>query len=142
MILFDTDHVTVLGFPDGNVHKVLSDRINVAADERFAIPIVCAEEQMRGWLDQIARSKTVQQQVRPYGKLVQLFEFFARWQLLPFSDRAANIFTDLRRRKVRIGTMDLKIAAIALAQGALLLSANLRDFRKVPGLRLDSWLRP
>jgi tRNA(fMet)-specific endonuclease VapC len=36
--------------------------------------------------------------------------------------------------------MDLKIAAIALVHDALLLSANLRDFRKVPGLRVESWL--
>jgi predicted nucleic acid-binding protein len=32
------------------------------------------------------------------------------------------------------------LAAIALVQGALLLSANLRDFRQVPGLNVESWL--
>jgi predicted nucleic acid-binding protein len=35
----------------------------------------------------------------------------------------------------------LKIAAIAMAESALLLSANLRDFQKVPGLRVENWLR-
>lgn len=39
----------------------------------------------------------------------------------------------------RIGTMDLKIAAIALANDATLLSRNLRDFGKVPGLRVEDW---
>jgi tRNA(fMet)-specific endonuclease VapC len=36
--------------------------------------------------------------------------------------------------------MDLKIAAIALVNQALLLSANLRDFEKVPQLRVENWL--
>ena len=42
---------------------------------------------------------------------------------------------------LRIGSQDLKIAAIAMTQDALLLSANLRDFQKVPGLRVENWLR-
>lgn len=37
--------------------------------------------------------------------------------------------------------MDLKIVAIALVQDALLLSSNLRDFRQVPGLRVEDWLQ-
>jgi len=41
---------------------------------------------------------------------------------------------------VRIGSMDLKIASIALVHNALVLSANLQDFQKVPGLRVENWL--
>jgi tRNA(fMet)-specific endonuclease VapC len=41
---------------------------------------------------------------------------------------------------VRIGSMDLKIASIALTNGAFVLSANLQDFQKVPGLRVENWL--
>jgi tRNA(fMet)-specific endonuclease VapC len=47
----------------------------------------------------------------------------------------------LRKQRIRIGSQDLKIAAIALTRDALLLSANLRDFRHVPGLRVENWLR-
>jgi tRNA(fMet)-specific endonuclease VapC len=36
--------------------------------------------------------------------------------------------------------MDLKIAATALVNDALLLSANRRDFERVPGLRVENWL--
>ena len=57
-----------------------------------------------------------------------------------FDERAADQFEHLRQAKVRIGTMDLKIACIALVNDALLLSANRRDFGQVPGLRLESWL--
>jgi tRNA(fMet)-specific endonuclease VapC len=45
----------------------------------------------------------------------------------------------LRQAGIRIGTMDLKIAAIALTHDAMLLSRNLSDFKKVPGLRVEDW---
>jgi predicted nucleic acid-binding protein len=41
---------------------------------------------------------------------------------------------------VRIGSMDLKIACIGLVHDALVLSGNLQDFQKVPGLRVENWL--
>jgi len=48
-------------------------------------------------------------------------------------------FERLRQQRVRIGTMDLKIAAIALEHNALGLSGNLRDFQQVPGLDVEDW---
>jgi tRNA(fMet)-specific endonuclease VapC len=35
--------------------------------------------------------------------------------------------------------MDLRIAAVAVAHDATLLSRNLSDFSKVPGLRAEDW---
>jgi tRNA(fMet)-specific endonuclease VapC len=59
--------------------------------------------------------------------------------MLPFDELAADKFVELRRKKIRIGTMDLKIASIVLVQDATLLSANLRDFQKVPDLTVEDW---
>jgi hypothetical protein len=63
--------------------------------------------------------------------LLGLVGFFAAWEVLPFDQRAAATFVQLRQQGVRIGTMDLKIAAIALEHQALVLSGNLRDFQRV-----------
>ncbi|MBM3862272.1 MAG: type II toxin-antitoxin system VapC family toxin [Verrucomicrobia bacterium] len=46
----------------------------------------------------------------------------------------------LRKHRLRVGTMDLKIASICLAHDATLLTRNLADFQKVPGLRVENWL--
>jgi tRNA(fMet)-specific endonuclease VapC len=73
--------------------------------------------------------------------LLRLFDFFTRWHVVPFDEQAANEFQGLRAHTIRIGTMDLKIAAIALIHDALLLSANLRDFQQVPNLCAANWIR-
>jgi tRNA(fMet)-specific endonuclease VapC len=58
---------------------------------------------------------------------------------LGFDEAAAMVFQRLRRSRLRIGTMDLKIAAIVLARDATLLSRNLDDFSQIPDLRVEDW---
>jgi len=68
-------------------------------------------------------------------------DFYRDWRIVPWEAKAVELFKRFRKQKIRIGTQDLKIAAIALANDTLLLSANLRDFQKVPGLRVENWLQ-
>ena len=139
MIILDTDHVVVLKYESSPQAKTLS--ANMAASfEDFATTAVTIEEPMRGWLALIHRSPDVHQQLPGYERLVELFDFFSRWKIVQFDRQAADEFKRLRTQKIRIGTMDLKIAAIALVHDVLLLSANLRDFRQVPCLRVENWL--
>ena len=98
------------------------------------------EEQLRGWLAEIHRVRGVHKQVVPYLRLTKLIDFVGNWPIVAWNELAADIFGQMRRSQVRIGTQDLKIAAIALAHDATLLSANVRDFEKVPGLRVENWL--
>lgn len=142
MILLDTDHVTVLFFPEDSRHAALTARIAATRRESLAIPIVALEEQFRGWSAYINRHADVEKQVPGYDRLAKLMDFMRHWEIARFDEAAAAAFKQLRRQKVRIGTNDLKIAAIALVQNALLISANLRDYRKVPGLRVENWLEP
>ena len=61
--------------------------------------------------------------------------------VLSFSSQAQLCFDDLRKQRIRIGTMDLRIASIALVEGATVLTANASDFEKVPGLTIDDGTR-
>lgn len=95
---------------------------------------------MRGWLALINRVDDVHRQIPAYQELLRLFDFFARWYVIPFDDQAADAFKRLRQQHIRLGAMDLKIASIAIVHDALLLSANLRDFQQVPNLRVEDWM--
>lgn len=141
MILLDTDHATFLKYPDSERGRRLVERMAAAAPtDILAVGIVTVEERMRGWLSAIAKEKTALRQVFGYRELAGLFEFYKSFAIVPFDEAAANVFEGLKRQRLKLGTMDLKIAATALARGALLLSANRQDFARVPGLRVENWL--
>jgi tRNA(fMet)-specific endonuclease VapC len=59
--------------------------------------------------------------------------------VLPFEDDAEDQFVAIRKQKIRVATIDLRIAAIAIVTGSTLLTRNLRDFRRVPGLLVEDW---
>jgi len=140
MIILDTDHLSILEFPESPQFARLTEAMERSDDYDFSTTVVSLEEQMRGWLAAIHRTRKVHDQIFYYTRLVGLIEFYSKWEILPFNEPAADRFEALRKERVRVGTMDLKIAAIALEKGTLLLSANLRDFERVPGLRVENWL--
>jgi tRNA(fMet)-specific endonuclease VapC len=140
MILLDTDHLSVLAYPESRQGELLFARLVASPDQSFAFTIISAEEQMRGWLAEVRRSRDTGRLVRAYERLLQLIDFWKQWRILPFDDRAAAQFESLRRQRVRVGSQDLRIAAVALVNGTQLLSANLRDFEQVPNLTVENWL--
>jgi tRNA(fMet)-specific endonuclease VapC len=106
----------------------------------MAVTVVTLEEQMRGWLAEISRHRDPRRQITAYDKLRRQVEALADWLILPWDADSAQLFLDFRRQGVRIGSMDLKIACIALAHDATLLTRNATDFAQVPGLRFENWL--
>jgi tRNA(fMet)-specific endonuclease VapC len=64
---------------------------------------------------------------------------FAAGLVLRFDNHASAVFNGLKAQRLRIATMDLRIASIALSQGLTLLTRNSRDFSKVPGLVIEDW---
>jgi tRNA(fMet)-specific endonuclease VapC len=138
MLVLDTDHLVELdrGSSQG---AALQRKLEDAGDE-VATTIISAEEQFRGWLAQLHRQRDPHEQIATYQRLQRRIAFFAAWHVLPWDTNAADILQGLRRQRVRIGTMDLKIASIVLAHDAMLLSRNLRDFQQVPNLRVEDWL--
>ena len=140
MILLDTDHLTVLKYTDSERYALLHGRLLAAAPELIGTTIVNVEEQMRGWLAAIAKERTLLRQNTTYRELTDLFEFFARISIISLTAEAVDLFNGFRKSGVKVATMDLKTACIAIASNALLLTANRRDFEKVPGLRFENWL--
>ena len=114
MILLDTDHIVALKYSKGAEHGRLTARMSTSSDQSFVTTSITLEEQLRGWLAFVNRSPDVHRQVPAYQRLNSLVDFFAGWTRLDFDEQAADQFFRLRSEKVRIGTMDLKIASIAI----------------------------
>ena len=93
---------------------------------------------MRGWLATLSRERQARRQITAYAELARLFDFFRAFHIALLTEAAADHLDQMGR--LRLGTMDKKIASIALAHGALLLTANKKDFEQVPGLRFENWL--
>jgi tRNA(fMet)-specific endonuclease VapC len=138
LLVLDTDHVSALG-PPSELSLALLNRLS-ASEQEVATTIVTVEEQLRGWLAEIHRLADPHRQILAYARLQSRIEFFAAWTVLPWQTNAADLFVGFRQAGVRIGSMDLKIACIALAHDATLLTRNSSDFSQVPGLRIDNWL--
>lgn len=139
MFILDTDHVSLLVFPDSEVTAKIVDRLATMHIWRATTTIVTYEEQTRGWLAHGARAKGPPQEIEAYQCLHRNLIDFCALEILDFDEEAASELQRLRRMKIRIGTMDLKIAAIALVHDAILVSRNLADFKKVPGLKVEDW---
>ena len=101
--------------------------------------VISYEEQMRGWMAYLARARSMVQQITAYGRLLSHLDSYRRIPVLGFDEAAATVFQRLRRARIRMGTMDLKIASIVLSHNATLLSRNLGDFRQVPDLHVEDW---
>lgn len=138
MYLLDTDHLTVLE-RGGLESERLRRRLKPIPADDVAATVVSYEEQTRGWLSFMAKTRSLEENVTVYLYLQRHLKIFCSIPLVAFDLRAATIVQQLQKQRIRIGTMDLKIAGITLAQDAILLSRNITDFRKVPGLQVEDW---
>jgi tRNA(fMet)-specific endonuclease VapC len=138
MYIMDTDHLSIAD-QDSIEGFNLGRRLSAVPPEEIAVTVVTYEEQMRGWLAYVAQAKKREQQLEAYRRLRHHIQRFGKIPLLEFDDRAFDEFERLQKARIRIGTMDLKIAAIALANDATLLTRNLSDFGKIPGLKVEDW---
>jgi tRNA(fMet)-specific endonuclease VapC len=69
----------------------------------------------------------------------------ARMDVVPFDSQAAIHFGQVRAELAKsgklIGPFDLMIAGHARSRGLILVTNNLREFKRVPGLRVENWAR-
>jgi len=139
--ILDTDVFTLAELPDSRAYLHLHARVlQLDIADRIVTTIVTYEEQTRGWLAYAAKSRDTAHQIKAYGRLKKHLRAHLGFEILDFD--AAREFDRLRTLKLPVGAPDLKIAAIAISQNAILLSRNLKDFRNIPGLHVEDWTTP
>jgi len=120
-------------------HASVCDRLAAADRDELAITIITVDEILRGWYTQIRRAKDDSRLARAYHSLQQAVEFTSAVRILPFDLPSIQRFRQLRVAHRRIGTNDLRIAAIALQAGGVLITRNTSDFADIEGLNLENW---
>lgn len=122
-------------------YPMMVQRVEVNA-ENLAVTIVTVEEVIRGWFNVIRQASAPSQAdklVLAYTKLWDTLDDFKNLNILKFDQNASTIYTEFFRQRIRIGTQDLRIAAIVLANNAILVTRNNRDFSQVSDLVQEDW---
>jgi tRNA(fMet)-specific endonuclease VapC len=128
--LLDTNIVSDLArHPDGRVVQ----RIAAVGVERIGISIIVACELRFGV------TKSGSQRLARHVNLV-LEQVVILPMEPPVEEHYADIRNTLERAGTPIGPNDLLIAAHARALGLTLVTDNVREFSRVPGLRVENWL--
>lgn len=114
----------------------VAERLSRVPPSQIAIPSVVLYEVERG----VIRSQNSARRQQ------QLEALLTVCQVLPFHRQAAaqtaRIQVQLETTGMQIGPLDTLIAATALAHGAILVTNNLSEFKRVPGLQLEDWYTP
>ncbi len=109
------------------------------ADEAFFISVVTVSELLHG----VYRARDERQKLRRSAFVEMLI---AECEALDIDVRVARLHGELSasliRQGVAVGSHDLWIGCTAIAHGLTLVTYNLKDFQKIPGLRLETWGRP
>lgn len=143
MIILDTQPVSQLQRAGSTDTARIEQRINAYPAQDVWITVITPFEQFKGCIAAISAAKTPEKQLLPFGFLQRLIEHSSRrWngRILSFDAAAATEFQKFPPQLVRkIGGRDARIAAIALVHDATVLTANTRDFRLVPGLKVGDF---
>jgi tRNA(fMet)-specific endonuclease VapC len=135
LYVLDTDITTL--YRRG--HEAVMRHALTHPPEELAITAITVEEQLSGWYALLRQVKASAELTRVYDRLVETVMFLSSTHILSFTQPAVAQYEQLRSMRLRIGTMDLRIAAIVLAYGATLVTRNVQDFQRIPGMVIEDW---
>ena len=133
--LFDTDHLTLFQ----HSHPSVMARLVLVPSASVGVSPISMEEALRGRLAQVSRASSGLLRIQAYARLVATVQLFLQLPIVPFDQACENEFQYVRSLRLRAGTQDLKIAAVARVNNLTLLTRNRTDFAQVPGLTLADW---
>jgi tRNA(fMet)-specific endonuclease VapC len=134
--VLDTDILSLVG----QGHVLVRQRVRTTPADEMAITVITIEEQISGWYTRLRQAKKPDEIERSYQRLSDVVEFLGSWEhRLNYTQAAMAGYARLAQLKLQVRKMDLKIAAITLEHQATLVTRNLRDFKRIPGLQIVDW---
>jgi tRNA(fMet)-specific endonuclease VapC len=138
--LLDTDHVSILE-RRGAEYSVIRGHMAKHSRGDVGASVVSVQEQSRGFLNLLNQARTPAQTLIAYDLVFNVINFFRYHPLVEFDAAAWAEFEQLKAMKLGVGTLDLRIAAIAKVRNLIVVTRNKSDFGKVPNLRIEDWTR-
>lgn len=114
-------------------------RVRACPPSELFISVITVEEQLSGWYALLRRARQPHDIAAAYDRLAASVALLAELPILRFPEPAVHRFKQLEAMKLNVTGNDLRIAAIALEHGAAVVTRNVRDFRRVPGLVVEDW---
>jgi tRNA(fMet)-specific endonuclease VapC len=139
MALFLLDTSTLTHFQRGHPRVIANHAAH--ATDTIAITTITVEETIGGWFALLQRARNNAQEAQASRSLADATGFLAQFPIYPVSEAMLDRFDRLVRLKLNVGTMDLKIAAVALELGGTVVTSNVLDFQRVNGLSWEDWAR-
>ena len=138
LYLLDTDTVS---FVLSN-HALTVERLR-ANQSHTVVSIVTVHESFNGWTARINNAKTIEEAIVLYARLAKALALFKKIRILDFDETAASQLKTLLHNNPQLNKntlqKDMRIASIALANNAIVVTRNHRDFSQVPGLTIVGW---
>ncbi|MGB2609860.1 MAG: type II toxin-antitoxin system VapC family toxin [Isosphaeraceae bacterium] len=103
----------------------------------LAISALTVDEQLTGWYTLPRQARRTEEIARAYAHLGDAVVRLARWRILPYTESAIARVAQLKVLRLTVRLLDLRIAAIPLETGAVVVAHNQRDFGRVPGLVVE-----
>lgn len=133
--LLDTDHLSL----QQRGHPHLAKRLAEHSSEEVATSVVSMEEMIRGRLAILSRRSEGEPRISAYRRFQETVQLFCTIPTVAFDPSSEQRFQELKTLRLKVGSQDLRIAAIALANDMVVLTRNIKDFGRIPDLTIEDW---
>ena len=133
--ILDTDTLTLLQ----EAHPLVCQRVRACQPTDLAITVISIEEQFLGWITALRQAKKHDELARVYQRLADNVQILAGLRIIAYTIPAMLRYEQLKAAKLNVRKMDLRIAAITLEITGTLVTRNVRDFQRIPGLTIENW---
>lgn len=136
MFLLDTDILSLLQ----QGHILVLQNVNRHPIADVSVSVISIQEQMQGFQAALLRARDRRQLASAYDMLAtRLLPIWSRFPTRSFTESAIARFEAFRSLRLNVGSMDLRIAAIALEYNSIVVTRNRRDFGRIPGVVSEDW---
>ena len=120
-------------------HAVAATHLIAHKNDTVLVPTVVAQEAFDGCFGMLRRARSNRERANAHRVIGKVVSHIGSFSITPPSLAAIDRFDQLQKLRLNVGNNDLRIAAIALDLDATVVTANVRDFNRVPRLKWEDW---